>query len=77
MPTIEEIKIFLVDQYQQGLLPSDPSFLFRPEFLQHLCDFIDTNGPRSCPRCEEITESLNRQVESLQLWARGLRGGAR
>jgi hypothetical protein len=75
MPTIERLKAFLLDQYQRGLLPSNPSLLFHPEFLQHLADFIDTNGPRPCPRCEEIVEGLQRQIDGLQVWSRFLRGG--
>jgi hypothetical protein len=65
----------LIGEYQRGWLPSDPSFLFRPEFLQHLLDFIDGAGQQPCPRCEEIVEDLQRQIEGLQVWSRYLRGG--
>jgi hypothetical protein len=44
MPTIESLKAFLVDQHRQGFLPTDPSFLFSADFLQHLLDFMDGNG---------------------------------
>jgi hypothetical protein len=77
MATIDALKRFLIDEYDRGLLPTDPSFLFRPEFLQHLLDFIDGSGQHPCPRCDAVVEGLQRQIDSLQLWARSLNGGAK
>jgi hypothetical protein len=75
MATIDALKRFLIDEYDRGLLPSDPSFLFRPEFLQHLLDFIDGSGQHPCQRCDELVEGLSRQVEVMQCWLRSLRQG--
>ena len=75
--TIEALKAFLLDQYRQGLLPSDPRFLFRPEFLQHLVEFMDHDAQAPCNRCGAIVDGLQRQIDSLQLWIRSLNGGAR
>ncbi len=77
MPTIDDLKAFLLDQYRQGLLPSDPSFLFRREFLQHLIEFMNEGGQTPCERCDAIVEGLRQQIDGLQLWARSLNGGAR
>jgi hypothetical protein len=85
MPTIESLKAFLVDQYNGGFLPSDPSFLFSAEFLRHLSDFIEGHGHppqdlaqgQTCPRCDEMADGLQRQIDQLQVWARCLKGGAR
>ena len=54
MPTLETLKAFLMDQYRQGRLPSDPSFLFSLEFLQHSLDFVDRNGQQPCSRCDAV-----------------------
>jgi hypothetical protein len=70
-------KAFLMGEYQQGLLPSHPSFLFRPEFLQHLIDFMAEGGQSPCERCDAIAEGLRQQIDGLQLWVRSLNGGAR
>jgi hypothetical protein len=77
MPTMDALKAFLLGEYQQGWLPSDPSFLFRPEFLQHLLDFMGEGGHPPCQRCDAIVEGLQRQIDGLQLLARCLKGGAR
>jgi hypothetical protein len=77
MPTIDALKTFLIGEYQQGLLPSDPSFLFSREFLEHLVAFIDRHDHVPCPRCDAVVEGLSRQVEVMQCWLRSLRGGAR
>ena len=75
MPTIDALKTFLLGEYQRGLLPSDPSFLFRHEFLAHLVEFAERHDDTPCPRCDEMVEGLSRQVEVMQCWLRGLRQG--
>ena len=77
MADIDRLKAFLLDQYRQGLLPSDPSFLFNREFLEHLADFLAEGGQTPCERCDAIVEGLRQQIDGLQLWARSLNGGAR
>ena len=77
MPTIDDLKTFLVEQHRQGRLLSDPSFLFSLDFLQHLLDFVDRSGQHPCPRCDAVVEGLSRQVAVMECWLRSLRGGAR
>ena len=75
--TLERLKSFLLEEYRCGVLPSDPSFLFSREFLEHLIEFMHEGGQTPCARCDAIAEGLQRQIDSLQLWARSLNGGAR
>jgi hypothetical protein len=78
MPTLGDLKQFLMREYDQCVLPSNPSLLFSPDFLQHLCAFVDGPGQHSCERCDAVVAGLSK---AIAVWARRLchqgEGGAR
>jgi hypothetical protein len=78
MSLTNDLKRFLLDEFEQGALPQHPAHLFPSPFLEHLAAFIAARiSPDRCPRCDDVLEGLDRHLAVFGVWLRSLHGGDR